>query len=99
MDSTKILSGIRIDPTASAPMYLQIANSLTAKIKDCSLAANTKLLPERELAMLLGVSRTTIINAYRLLEEQGLVSTRIGSGTYVSELAAVNPHGNDMPWE
>lgn len=99
MDSTKILSGIRIDPTASAPMYLQIANSLTAKIKDCSLAANTKLLPERELAMLLGVSRTTIINAYRLLEEQGLVSTRMGSGTYVSELAAVNPHGNDMPWE
>jgi DNA-binding transcriptional MocR family regulator len=99
MDITKMLSGVRIDPKASAPMYLQIANSLAAKIKECTLPVGTKLLPERELACLLEVSRTTIINAYRLLEERGLVSTRIGSGTYVAELAAADQQTSDMPWE
>lgn len=99
MDITKILSGVRIDPKASAPMYLQLANSLAAKIKECTLPVGTKLLPERELACLLQVSRTTIINAYRLLEERGLVSTRIGSGTYVADLASTDQQANDMPWE
>ncbi|MBP2643875.1 MAG: transcriptional regulator, GntR family with aminotransferase domain containing protein [Firmicutes bacterium] len=99
MDITKILSGINVDPNSSAPMYLQIANSLSAKIKEYTLPDNTKLLPERELARLLGVSRTTIINAYRLLEERGLVATRIGSGTYVSKLDVADQPTNDMPWE
>jgi DNA-binding transcriptional MocR family regulator len=99
MDITKMLNGVRIDPKASAPMYLQIANSLAAKIKECTLPVGTKLLPERELASLLGVSRTTIINAYRLLEERGLVSTRIGSGTYVAELSVADQQANAMPWE
>lgn len=99
MDITKIISGIRLDPKASAPMYLQIANSLAAKIKECTLPVGTKLLPERELASLLEVSRTTIINAYRLLEERGLVATRIGSGTYVAELAVIDQLSGDMPWE
>ncbi|KYZ74817.1 GntR family transcriptional regulator [Anaerosporomusa subterranea] len=99
MDITKMLSGVRIDPKASAPIYLQIANSLAAKIKECTLPVGTKLLPERELASLLEVSRTTIINAYRLLEERGLVSTRIGSGTYVANLNVTDQQANDMPWE
>ena len=99
MDITKMLSGLRIYPKASAPIYLQIANSLAAKIKECTLPVGTKLLPERELASLLEVSRTTIINAYRLLEERGLVSTRIGSGTYVADLNVADQQTNDMPWE
>ncbi|MEN6412880.1 MAG: PLP-dependent aminotransferase family protein [Veillonellales bacterium] len=99
MDITKILNGIRIDPKSSAPMYLQIANSLAAKINECTLPAGSKLLPERDLASLLAVSRTTIINAYRLLEERGLVSTRIGSGTYVADLASADQPTSGMPWE
>lgn len=99
MDISKLISGIRIDPTISAPMYLQIANSLAAKITECTLPSGTRLLPERELASLLDVSRTTIINAYRLLEERGLVSTRVGSGTYVTGTPATNQQTHDMPWE
>jgi len=99
MDITKILSGMRITPNASAPMYLQIANSFAAKIQDYTLPANTKLPPERELARLLEVSRTTVINAYRLLEERELVSTRLGSGTYVTELSITDPQSNAIPWE
>ena len=100
MDITKILSGIRLSPAVPAPLYVQIATALTAKIKDFTLLSGTKLPPERELARLLGVSRTTAINAYSLLEERELVSTRIGSGTFVSNDSPVHHnHSATMPWE
>lgn len=100
MDITKTLSGIRLLPASPVPLYLQIASVLTAKIQDFTLPTGTKLPPERELARLLGVSRTTAINAYRLLEERGLVSTRIGSGTFVHTDGPQNtPAAASMPWE
>ena len=45
--------------------------------------AGTKLPPERRLANLLGVNRTTIVNAYRELAADGLVSGQVGRGTIV----------------
>ena len=99
MDITKILSGIRVDPKTAAPMYIQLANSLAVKIKEATLPPGTKLLPERELASLLEVSRTTIINAYRLLEEQGHIVTRVGSGTYVAEPSLIDQQDGGMPWD
>jgi DNA-binding transcriptional MocR family regulator len=99
MDITKVLNGIRIDPASTASMYLQLANIFMTKIQDSTLPAGTKLPPERELAHLLAVSRTTIINAYRLLEERGLITTRVGSGTYVAELSAIDQQAPAMPWE
>ncbi len=99
MDITKMLSGIRIDQASSAPMYLQLANALAAKIQNSTLSAGAKLPPERELVKLLEVSRTTIINAYRLLEERGLIITRVGSGTYVAEPLFTNQSSATILWE
>ena len=100
MDITKTLSGIHLNAALSLPLYLQIVTALTVKIQDCTLPAGSKLPPERELSRLLGVSRTTVINAYSLLEERGLVSTRVGSGTFVSsEPAATGSPSPTMPWE
>lgn len=85
------------DPTTAVPMYRQIAEHLAGQIRSRALAPGTKLPPERQLAELYRVSRTTAINAYRCLEEAGLVRTRVGSGTYVAEgpaETAVQP----MPW-
>ena len=101
MDITKIFAGIHLNPDSSVPLYLQIVSSLTTKIRDLALPPGSKLPPERELSRLLGVSRTTSINAYSLLEERGLVSSRIGSGTYVTlgEAATNQPLTAAMPWE
>lgn len=100
MDITKILSGIRLNPTSSIPLYIQIATALASKIQDFTVSSGTRLPPERELSRLLGVSRTTAINAYSLLAERGLVSTRVGSGTYVSnESPPAVPQTANMPWE
>lgn len=43
-----------------------------------------KLPPERALAETFGSSRNTVREALRLLEQDGLVARRIGSGTYVT---------------
>jgi DNA-binding transcriptional MocR family regulator len=42
------------------------------------------LTPERRLAALLDVNRTTIVNAYRELASEGLVSGHVGRGTIVT---------------
>lgn len=101
MDITKALIGIDLNPSSSTPLYLQIAGHLSAGINKGILPPGIKLLPERDLANLFKVSRTTAINAYKYLEQQGLVNTKIGSGTYVSQPSL--PHTAeklpDMPWE
>lgn len=101
MDISKTFSGLRLNPDSSVPLYLQIVGGLTASIRNLSLPPGIKLPPERELARLLGISRTTAINAYSLLEERGLVSSRVGSGTYVTgcESGADAPKLHSMPWE
>lgn len=61
-----------LTPTLPFRSILQIVNGLSGKIQDLTLPPGFKLPPERELARLLGVSRTTAINAYSLLEERGI---------------------------
>jgi DNA-binding transcriptional MocR family regulator len=100
MDITKILSGIHLNPALATPLYLQIATALSSKISNFTIPSGTKLPPERELARLLSVSRTTAINAYSLLEEHGLVSTKVGSGTFVSICSeAPQQQTMPMPWD
>ncbi|MDR3563590.1 MAG: PLP-dependent aminotransferase family protein [Negativicutes bacterium] len=94
---TSIFSGMALDFHSATPMYLQIAEYITTAIRAHQLPANTKLPPERQLALQCGVSRTTTINAYRKLEERGLVKTKIGSGTYVAEIAGETDL-LPMPW-
>ncbi len=48
------------------------------------LRPHTKLPPIRKLADLLDVNNVTIVNAYKLLEEGGLVYKKVGSGTFVT---------------
>ena len=60
-----------------------MADQLRAKIENGELAPNTRLPASRVLAQKLGVNRITIVNAYAELEIEGLVVSRVGSGTFV----------------
>ena len=53
-----------------------------------TLIPGQRLPSERVLAELLGVSRPTTREAVRALEAMGIVSTRHGSGTFVTDLSA-----------
>ena len=74
---------ILLDRQSAVPLYHQIKNHVRQGILSGSLAANTRLPASRQLARDLGVNRITVENAYSELEADGLVFSRVGSGTYV----------------
>lgn len=61
------------------------AGELEARILEGSLKAGDRLPSERELAVELGVSRPSLREAIRTLVSKGLLSTRHGGGTYVTD--------------
>jgi GntR family transcriptional regulator/MocR family aminotransferase len=74
---------IPLDRHSATPLYQQIKTYLRQGILSGSLAADTRLPASRQLAQDLGVNRITIENAYAELEAEGLVFSKLGSGTYV----------------
>jgi DNA-binding FadR family transcriptional regulator len=71
----------------------QVAGVLEGRILDGSFPAGTKLPTEFELVESLGVSRTVVRDALRLLEARGLVDIRRGSGTVV-KTTSVDAYSN-----
>jgi len=70
--------------TAEArPRYRRVADELTARLLDGDWPVGAMLPTETELCVIYGVSRHTVREALRLLEEDGLVARRQGSGTTV----------------
>lgn len=69
------------------PLYYQIELHLRAAIESGHYPSGERLPPEGELQRLYGVSRITIRAALRRLEEDGIVTTRRGRGTFVERQA------------
>lgn len=69
-------------------LYEQVAEQITAWIRDNGLRAGDRIPPERELAGRLGVSRATLSQALVALEVVGVVAVRHGDGTVVADSAA-----------
>lgn len=65
-------------------LYRQIATHLEKMILAGSISPGTRLPGTRDLARMLGVSRSTVMEAYYLLEELNLILQRGRSGTFVS---------------
>lgn len=74
----------------TVPLYVAIADMLEKDIKEGVLTPGTKLPPQRELADYLDVNLSTISRAFKLCEQKGLISARVGSGTFVSSDAGFN---------
>ena len=75
---------VALDPGDAAPAYVQLAQGLRQRITSGELAAGSALPAERELAARLGVSRVTLRQGLGLLEAEGLLRRRRGSGTFVA---------------
>jgi GntR family transcriptional regulator, transcriptional repressor for pyruvate dehydrogenase complex len=57
-------------------------------IAEGALSPGDRLPPERELAERIGVSRSSLRPALKVLENMGLISQRVGSGTTLNPVAA-----------
>jgi DNA-binding transcriptional MocR family regulator len=69
------------------PLYERLAAAFEQTVRTGELPVETRLPAERWLAQHLGVSRSTVVAAYTLLQERGWVTSRRGSGTQVSTLS------------
>ena len=67
-------------------LYKQITDQIQDLIASHSLRPGDKLPGERELAEMLGVSRTVVREAIRVLNVKGLVKVKPGCGTYVQAI-------------
>ena len=65
-------------------LYRQIAGQIATLIDNGEFSAGSRLPAERELATLLGVSRTSVREAIISLEIAGRVEVRVGSGIFVA---------------
>ena len=67
-------------------IHEEVFNQIHQLIKDGRLRARDQLPSERELAETFKVSRTSVREALRALETQGLIVSRTGSGNFVADL-------------
>ena len=67
-------------------IYEEVVNQIHDLIRQAKIKAGDQLPSERELAETFGVSRTSVREALRALEAQGLVISRTGAGTFVADL-------------
>jgi DNA-binding FadR family transcriptional regulator len=76
-----------------------ISAHLRQAIETGAYAAGDQLPPERQLATTFGAARSTVRRALDQLERAGLVSRRLGSGTYVMAGAGAKEQGGGVAEE
>ena len=82
---------IHITADDGVPIYQQIVNQVKYLVASGRLAAGEELPPIRVLAERLVINPNTVARAYRELEVEGIVRSRVGQGTTVAE--GVSPLG------
>lgn len=66
------------------PMYIQIHNKIKKDIENKKWLVGERIPAERQLAIDFNVSRMTLRQAIKTLEDEGILERRLGSGTYVA---------------
>ena len=79
-------SGINISQTDARPMYLQIMEQIRARIAAGDWPPGKELPSIRALAAALNVSVITVKRAYLDLENEGVIVTRHGKGSFVADV-------------
>ncbi len=80
----KSLAGrLSLDFHSDEPITLQIVRQIKALVAGEVLKPGDQLPTVRELAIDLRINFSTVARAYRILDEQRLISTQRGRGTYI----------------
>ncbi|TYC56084.1 PLP-dependent aminotransferase family protein [Rhodobacterales bacterium] len=81
-----LFSAIRLDRNSGKSVSVQLYQELREIILSGGLAAGQRLPATRTLAQEIGVSRTTVIDAVDRLVAEGMLVSKVGSGTFVSDI-------------
>src|SRR4051794_24436657 len=71
-------------------LYASIVDQIVEGVRAGAFPPGKALPAERALASRMGVSRSSVREAIRVLEHAGVLDVRTGSGTYVSESGVTN---------
>lgn len=77
---------VKINRDGEVPIGVQLAWALRARIGDGRLAPGQRLPGLRELAELVGINANTARSVYQRLEQEGLICSRQGTGTFVASV-------------
>lgn len=77
---------LQIDFRSGLPIYTQIVNQVHAQVASGILEPGDQLPTVRALAEELRVNFNTVARAYRMLDEERIISTQQGRGTYITEI-------------
>jgi DNA-binding transcriptional regulator YhcF (GntR family) len=81
------LDDLKINRAGEVPIGVQLAWALRARIGDGRLAPGQRLPGLRELAEMVGINANTARAVYQRLEQEGLIDSRQGTGTFVASVA------------
>lgn len=78
---------IQVTPGSPEPLFAQIARSVREQAASGDLPTEARLPSARDLAQQLGVNLHTVLKAYQLLRDEGLVELRRGRGAVLTAQA------------
>jgi len=76
--------GLSVDRKADVPIGVQLAWALRTRIGPGGFAPGQRLPGMRDLAEAIGVNLNTVRAVYQRLEQEGLIESQQGSGTFVA---------------
>ncbi|WMJ79308.1 GntR family transcriptional regulator [Clostridium sp. MB40-C1] len=76
---------IKLNRNTNVPLYKQLAQIIEVEINNKKYDENFKLPTENELAKAYDVSRITVRQALKLLEDKNLISREVGKGTFIKD--------------
>lgn len=80
-------------------IHIQIENHIKNEINNGLLQKGSKLPSTREVSKLLSISRNSVITAYENLEEEGIIESLKGRGTFVKASSKLQKGDLTINWE
>ncbi|WP_127571166.1 GntR family transcriptional regulator [Georgenia faecalis] len=79
---------LRVDPASPLPLFEQLATQVRAGVVAGTLTSGERLPSARDLAESLDINPHTVLHAYQLLRDEGLLELRRGRGAVVTARGA-----------
>ena len=81
---------LSVNPNDKTPIYRQLYEQIASEALSGALPAGTPLPPIRTVSKELGVSMITVRSAWEMLERDGFLLTRTGSGCFVAPISEMH---------
>jgi DNA-binding transcriptional regulator YhcF (GntR family) len=83
----------KINKKSEFPIYHQLKEQIKFYLLSGALQPGARIPTPKDLGLYLSINRNTVIAAYKELEQEGLLVTKHGQGTYITEDLPSNPQG------